>query len=300
MMSLIKMKTALNNQSLFEHFTDVPWILEIPHEQLDLVYSTRSYEKWVAPLVSRYLDDNKTHLTHDDLDTIAHSIQAIFGINWSKLWKAIKEEYSVTDNYNITTKHTETGTISDDSNITNGGSKTTVDTGTITDDGSVTNSGTKTTTDTGTITDNGTVTDSGTTSSNNEGNDINSLQGFNSTDFVNSDKNNSTGSSSSTTSSSQENGNTRTLDTSNTITDATSQARDNTRTLNTNNVVTDTTTQDRDNVRTLDTTEITEKKGNIGVMIYPYMLKAEIEVREWNFFEKVFADIDSLLTLSVY
>lgn len=219
-MSLTKMRTALNNQSLFEHFTDVPWITEVSHEPLDLVYSTRSDEKWVAPLVSRYLDDNKTHLTSDDLDAIAISIQTIFGINWKKLWDAVNEEYKVTDNYNMETVVTEVGTVVDDGSVANTGS---------------------------------TVTDIQNTNSD-------SVYGFNSTDSVKSDEGES----------------------------------------GTTNTVTEGTSQDRDNTRTTNMTETTRRHGNIGVMIYPSMLKSEIEVRKWNFFEKVFSDIDSLLTLSVY
>lgn len=219
-MSLTNLRTALNNQSLFEHFTDVPWLLEISHEPLDLVYSTRSNEKWVSPLASRYLDDMKIHLTSDDLDTIAISIQTIFGLNWKKLWDAVNQEYNPTDNYNMVTEHTETGTISDDGNVTN----------------------------------------SGTTTTNIQYDNTDSVYGFNSDTSVKSDESGS----------------------------------------NTANTVTEGTSQDRDNVRTLDTKDVTEKHGNIGVMIYSSMLKAEIDVRKWNFFEKVFADIDSLLTLSVY
>lgn len=219
-MSLVKMRTALNGQSLFVHFTDVPWITEIANEPLDLVYSTRSDDKWVAPLVSRFLDDSKTHLSSDDLDIIAISIQTIFGINWNKLWEAVNEEYKITDNYNMETIRKETGTVVDDGNVTNTGT---------------------------------TTTDIQSASSD-------SVFGFNSEDSVKSDEGES----------------------------------------GTTNTVTEGTSQDRDNTKTTDMTETTTRHGNIGVMIYPSMLKSEIDVRKWNFFEKVFSDIDSLLTLSVY
>ena len=69
---------------------------------------------------------------------------------------------------------------------------------------------------------------------------------------------------------------------------------------NSTNSIDGTTNITEDN--TSNNTEVMKsvKKGNIGVMIYPSMLKAELDVRKWNFFEKVFADIDSLLTLQVY
>lgn len=219
-MSLIKMKTAMNNQGLFEHFTDVPWITEIASEPLDLVYSTRSSDKWVAPMISSRLDDIKIHLSSDDLDTIAIAIQTIFGVNWNKLWEAIHEEYKTTENYDIKNDIQETGKIVDAEES----------------DGSVNNS------------------------SSSQGDSADKVFGYNSTVGVDSDSTASTNS------------------------DTSEEIRHN----------------ERGNQRDTDIHTVMHKHGNIGVMIYPSMLKAEIDVRKWNFFEQVFSDIDSILTLSVY
>ena len=42
------------------------------------------------------------------------------------------------------------------------------------------------------------------------------------------------------------------------------------------------------------------RKGNIGVTTSQQMMESEIELRQYNFIEQMFEDIDSLLTLSVY
>ena len=42
------------------------------------------------------------------------------------------------------------------------------------------------------------------------------------------------------------------------------------------------------------------RHGNIGIMSATDLLKKEIDVRQWNYFNGVFNDIDTLLTLSIY
>lgn len=42
------------------------------------------------------------------------------------------------------------------------------------------------------------------------------------------------------------------------------------------------------------------RSGNIGVTTSQQMLTSEIELRQWNYFNGVFNDIDTLLTLSIY
>ena len=42
------------------------------------------------------------------------------------------------------------------------------------------------------------------------------------------------------------------------------------------------------------------RKGNIGVTTSQQMMESEIELRQYNFIEQMFEDIDSLLTLSIY
>lgn len=44
----------------------------------------------------------------------------------------------------------------------------------------------------------------------------------------------------------------------------------------------------------------TEKRGNIGVTTSQQMLMSEIELWRWKFFEEVFNDLDSYLTIPIY
>lgn len=49
-----------------------------------------------------------------------------------------------------------------------------------------------------------------------------------------------------------------------------------------------------DNVRELT------RKGNIGVTTSQQMIESELELREYNFIETIYSDIDSILTLKIY
>ena len=42
------------------------------------------------------------------------------------------------------------------------------------------------------------------------------------------------------------------------------------------------------------------RKGNIGVTTSQQMINSEIELREYNFIETIYSDIDSILTLKIY
>lgn len=73
-----------------------------------------------------------------------------------------------------------------------------------------------------------------------------------------------------------------------------SQNSTNTETRN----MTDTTTHDTTD--TLDGERTLTRSGNIGVTTSQQMLQSEIELRKWLYFNSVFNDIDTILTLSIY
>ena len=50
----------------------------------------------------------------------------------------------------------------------------------------------------------------------------------------------------------------------------------------------------------IEETETTNRKGNIGVTTSQQMLMSEREVWSWNFFEQVYKDIDSVVSLPIY
>lgn len=219
-MSLMKMKDVINGKSLFSHFQNVPWKDDVSDTSLNLVYSTRSADKFISPLISQFISDSHPTLSDADLDTIALALEAVFLINWKKLYDSVKAEYDVRDNYDIKTEYSESG------NVTDTGSNTRENNSSVTMNG----------------------------------NSNDSSYGFNSSSSV--------------------------------PTDSNTNGQSNVAEENVSN----SSTSNRDTTISSNT----RKHGNIGVMIYPSMLKAEIDVRKWNFFEQVFSDIDSLLTLLCY
>lgn len=46
--------------------------------------------------------------------------------------------------------------------------------------------------------------------------------------------------------------------------------------------------------------EVTQRSGNIGVTTTQFMLKSERELWLWNFFDQVYKDIDTVLSLPIY
>lgn len=116
--------------------------------------------------------------------------------------------------------------------------------------------------------------DSNNSTINNVASNDNSLYGFNSEDSVKSSSDDGTSTKTETGS------NTSSSDGTNKFTADDSDVSNNTKTVTNEHTMT--------------------KKGNIGVMTYQSMLKSEIEVRKWNFFEQVFSDVDSILALSIY
>lgn len=66
------------------------------------------------------------------------------------------------------------------------------------------------------------------------------------------------------------------------------------------NVDTRTQTQTGYRERTETGKRTLTRSGNIGVTTSQQMIESEIKLREWNFIEQVYKDIDSVLTLGVY
>ena len=55
-----------------------------------------------------------------------------------------------------------------------------------------------------------------------------------------------------------------------------------------------------DSVKAVNEVETTERSGNIGVTTTQSMLSSEREVWKWNFFDQVYRDIDTVLSLPIY
>lgn len=87
------------------------------------------------------------------------------------------------------------------------------------------------------------------------------------------------------------------LETRNMI-DETTFGRTDTETKNLTDQLTHNVTDDFDGQK--DTERELTRSGNIGTLTTQAMLTSEIELRKWLFYESVFNDIDTILTLSIY
>lgn len=188
----------------------------------------------------------------------------MFGANWTKLWNGYQLKYNPVNNYNVdetvSRNQTNNRTINKDGTFNS------------TVDGTGTNKTTITGTD---ALEHGQVIDT----------DINAQTftfGFNSSDQVptgvTTQTNSETHSGTDTTTSSSE-------------TNSSSTTQD--KTVSTSSE--DTT--DKDNI---DESITRNRSGNIGQNTYQELLRQEFELWKWNFYWRVFADCDKMLSLELY
>lgn len=185
-----QLKTGMG---FFSSFVDPIWAedYEVP-AQLDIFYGMTYGQKYPAPLLNNFIDEDTGTISNEDLGVIASMLYTLRGLEWAKLYAALKAEYNPVENTDVYENFTDSKTGSG----TNGNTRTlntqTSNSGT----GSVTSSGSgsgstasnvfgfdslsavgdttgsdssttqsSTTTTTGnTINDTGTITDSGTNS----------------------------------------------------------------------------------------------------------------------------------------
>lgn len=251
--------------------------------RLDMVYFGRSGAKYVSPLVSHYLSGGE--LSEASKDSLIDSVYDMYSQNWDALWKAVSTDYAPLENYDRITTITESNTR---------GNTTTVDyVHTDTDTGTLKHDSTST--DTGTLKRDSTSTDTGTlkTENTNATDATSNIYAFDSTAATpaNSATNTATGSS------------TDTHDLTATIADT------DTHDLTTTTADTDThnltfkraSTETHDNNASENSTHDEKVHGNIGVTTSQQMLESEYDLRaRYNFYERMFRDIDKCLTLEIY
>lgn len=253
---------------VFSSMTNAPWVEAMSGGNLDLVYlEGHSGERYCSNFINRRLGSSEV-LTSDNRMLIANILWAMFGIQWTRLWATMNPTYDPLTNYQMeeTIEGTESSTRTPD--LTKG------DTGTVQSTGQ--DKRTPNLTRTGT----GTVKDDGTTS----GNTQNNLWGFNSPTSIPSDMSDVTGTNENTT--------TRDLTENETGTDTTDKT--NTDTYNRSYTETGTDTTAGTSSRKLT------RKGNIGTDTFQNLLQQERSLWMYNFFEQVFKDVDSVLTIPIY
>lgn len=254
---------------VFSPMVSAPWVDTMSGTNLDIAYlDGHSGERYCSNFINHRLNDSDV-LSSDNRTLIANILWAMFGIQWTRLWATMKPvDYDPLTNYKMEEilEGTESSTRTPD--ITRGDTGTVQTTGQDTRTPNLTRNGT------------GTVRDEGSGTNKNQ----NGIWGFNSSESVPSDMSDGRATSNNTT--------TRDLTDTETGTDVTD--RTNTDTYNRSYTETGTDTTSGKSSRKLTRT------GNIGTNTFQNLLQQERNIWMYDFFEHVFKDVDSVLTIPIY
>lgn len=254
---------------VFSPMANAPWIDTMTGLNLDIAYlDGHSGERFCSNLINRRLDDSGV-LSSDNRTLIANILWAMFGTQWTRLWATMKPvDYDPLTNYKMQeiAEGEESSTRTPD--LTKG------DTGTVQTTGQDTRTPDLTRTGTGTVKDEGSGTNK----------NQNGIWGFNSSESVPSDMSDGRATNNNTT--------TRDLTDTETGTDVTDHT--NTDTYNRSYTETGTDTTSGKSSRKLTRT------GNIGTNTFQNLLQQERNIWMYDFFEQVFKDVDSVLTIPIY
>lgn len=254
---------------VFSPMLNAPWTDTMSGTNLDIAYlDGHSGERYCSNFINHRLNDSDV-LSSDNRTLIANILWAMFGIQWTRLWATMKPvDYDPLTNYQMqeTMEGTENSTRTPD--LTKG------DTGTVQTTGQEKRTPNLTRNGTGTVNDNGSATNT----------NQNDIWGFNSSTSVPSDMSDGTSTNESTT--------TRDLTETETGTDTTD--RTNTDTYNRSYTETGTDTTAGTSSRKLT------RIGNIGTNTFQNLLQQERNIWIYDFFEQVFKDVDSVLTIPIY
>lgn len=311
-MPLITLNEAYSNYEtkggIFSNIGNLPWSSIMVGTQMDVLYfDTHSGERFSSRIITKRVGADGS-LATVDRKTISTLVYARFRNQWSRLWNTMNPTFDPLTNYKMeeSVEGTESSTRTPD--LTKGDTGTVQTTGqdkrtpniTKGDTGTVQTAGSDTRTANLTHTDSGTVTDDGSATNTNK----NGIWGFNSATSVSSDMSDGT--------STANNTNTRDLTQKDTGTDQTE--RSNTDTYNREYTEKGTDTTDRTNTDTYnrsytetgtDTTAGTStrkltRSGNIGTNTFQNLLQQERNLWMYDFFEQIFKDVDSVLTIPIY
>lgn len=216
---------------------NVPWRETVKATELNRLYYAHSSQK----RLSKLCEDLLVLYDYDGyISYVAEMCYALYSDKWNRIYNALTLDYDPIENYSMTERVIDTGKDE----------RTTSDTGTV--------SNVAETTDGGTLTESGTNgTDTG-------------LYGFNSSTSV--------------------------------PTDTTDAKTNNTTTRNLTGTENATETRNLTGTESNEHDYKTERKrsGNIGVTTSQQMAQSEIELRQYQFFNGVFEDLDSIITLYVW
>lgn len=253
---------------VFSPMENAPWTETMTGMNLDIAYlDGHSGERYCSNFINHRLGDSDV-LSSDNRTLISNILWAMFGIQWTRLWATMNPTFDPLTNYKMeeTVEGTESSTRTPD--LTKG------DTGTVQTTGQDKRTPDLSRKGTGTVKDDGSATN----------NNQNGIWGFNSSTSVPSDMSDGTATNENTT--------TRDLTETETGTDTTD--RTNTDTYNRSYTETGTDTTAGTSSRKLTRT------GNIGTNTFQNLLQQERNIWMYDFFEQVFKDVDSVLTIPIY
>lgn len=254
---------------VFSPMSNAPWADTMSGTNLDIAYlDGHSGERYCSNFINHRLNDSDV-LSSENRTLISNILWAMFGIQWTRLWSTMKPaEYDPLTNYQMqeTMEGTQNSTRTPD--LTKG------DTGTVQTTGQDKRTPNLTRNGTGTVNDNGSATNT----------NQNGIWGFNSSTSVPSDMSDGTATNQNTT--------TRDLTETETGTDTT----DHTNTDTYNRSYTETGT---DTTAGTSSSKLT-RTGNIGTNTFQNLLQQERNIWMYDFFEQVFKDVDSVLTIPIY
>ena len=253
---------------IFSYLGVAPWVHDVQGKQVDIMYfDAHSGDKFSSRVVTKRLGDDGT-LTNALRMKISVTIYARFANQWTRLWATMNPDYDPLNNYKMeeTVEGTESSIRTPD--LTKG------DTGTVQTTGQDKRTPDLSRKGTGTVKDEGSGTNT----------NKNNLWGFNSSESVPSDMSDGTSTNDNTT--------TRDLTETETGTDTTDHT--NTDTYNRSYTETGTDTTAGTSSRKLTRT------GNIGTNTFQNLLQQERNIWMYDFFEQIFKDVDSVLTIPIY
>lgn len=271
-LQLVTLNEAFSDYSvksgLFSNIEGLPWSSIMTGSQTDMLYfGTHSGERFSSKIIVGRIGVDGS-LAYGDRKAIAGLVYAMFRTKWGRLWATMNPTYDPLTNYKMeeTVEGTESSTRTPD--LTKG------DTGTVQTTGQDKRTPDLSRKGTGTVKDDGSATN----------NNQNGIWGFNSSTSVPSDMSDGTATNENTT--------TRDLTETETGTDTTD--RTNTDTYNRSYTETGTDTTAGTSSRKLTRT------GNIGTNTFQNLLQQERNIWMYDFFEQVFKDVDSVLTIPIY
>ena len=269
-------------------------------EDLMYMYITHSGKKYVNQSVIEYVDRHGDLLPFQKLDLIAKLIVPGNYDNWGRRWAVLQKEYNPLNNYDMI----ETGETSGESSSTETGSGSRTEDGTSERTANTTSIGSRTHQHTGSGTDSESGTEekditakTNATAVSDTDNYINAFNTGGVADTTGAKSgSSSSGANTGTESGSHSNTITRSATDEDTDTDTNSQSSSD------NGSDSRSSTESRSETVAGVTagSHTLTRSGNIGVTTSQQMLQAELDLRVYDFYESIFADVDKILCERVY